>query len=65
MKGMLVEVKDKKQEEPRLKALYHTCKNCGSEDHVNGSHCSHCRFPFSQSRSKAINSGITTKVKRS
>ena len=65
MKGMLVEVPTQEKKKPALKAIYHTCNNCGTDETGKGSHCQKCKFPLPQSRIEIRDQEIITKAKRS
>ncbi|MDF1699167.1 MAG: hypothetical protein P1U56_25155 [Saprospiraceae bacterium] len=65
MKGMLVEAPNEEKKPSALKAIYHTCTNCGTTDTGKGSHCQQCRFPLPQSKKEQQESEIIKKAKRS
>lgn len=65
MKGMLVEVPTEEKKKPALKAIYHTCRNCGTSETGKGSHCLKCKFPLPQLKNEIKEEEITTKAKRS
>jgi len=66
MKGMLVDAPNPKKNEPAIKTIYSSCKNCGTNEIGSGSHCKKCNFPIPQTNKESIEkTSITAKVKRS
>lgn len=60
MKGMLVEVEMKNNDESPIKVIYPTCKNCGTSDTGKGSLCMQCNFPMPKVKTTNITSDSST-----